>query len=257
MKALVLCVLVVGSAALADSPFDGTWMMRVETATLDKKPWVIQLAKGIWTSDLVAPPVKVRADGTDQPTPGHTGFDAVAVKVTGPSSVEVTTKKSGRVVFVRALSVAADGKSMLQKWRDPSGMQVATGETVYQRLSSGPAGSHAVSGSWQAVKMQNLSGNATTATYKATTGGMTLRFPTGQSYDAKFDGKEYPFVGDAVPGTVSLKRHGDRGFSETYKQSGKVVEIDTMTLSADGKTMKVQWQAPDTGRSGSYEVIKQ
>src|SRR5262249_45176993 len=127
MKALLLWVLL-GAASHTVNPFDGTWVTRPESVAT-KKPWVIGLEKGVWTSDLSTPPVKVRADGKDQQAPGHLGFTTVAVKVTGPTSVEVTSKNGGRVVFVRSLSVGADGKSMVEKWTDRTGPPAGTGET--------------------------------------------------------------------------------------------------------------------------------
>ena len=256
MKAFLLSGLLVASVSAA-SPFDGTWVTKPEKVTPDKKPWVINLEKGIWTSDLASPPVKVKADGTDQASP-HLAFTTVTVKVLGPAGVEVTSKKSGRVVYVRTLSVAADGKTMVSSWTDRTGPQEATGQTVFERLSRGSSSAHAVSGTWRAVKEQNLSTNASTATYKNTVEGMTLVLGTGLSYRAKFDGKDYPVAGDAAGGqTVSLKRHGDRSFTETYKRGGKVVEIDRVSVGSDGKTLRVEWELPTEKRGGSYEAVKQ
>src|SRR5262245_3604324 len=67
MKALTLCALLVPFAALADSPFDGTWVSREDSAVMDPKPYVISLAKGTWENKAAAPAIKVKADGTDQP----------------------------------------------------------------------------------------------------------------------------------------------------------------------------------------------
>jgi len=79
MKAFLLSGLLVASVSAA-SPFDGTWVTKPEKVTPDKKPWVINLEKGIWTSDLASPPVKVKADGTDQASP-HLAFTTVTVPV--------------------------------------------------------------------------------------------------------------------------------------------------------------------------------
>jgi len=56
---------------------------------------------------------------------------------------------------------------------------------------------------------------------------------------ANFDGKEYPVKGSYAYDTVSLKRLGDRSFEETDKLKGNVIEIDTWTVSSDGKTLTV------------------
>jgi len=257
MKALVLSMLLVGTSAFADSPFDGTWVAKLDAGSLDKKPWVIRLNEGIWTSDRNAPPITVKADGTDQPSPGRPVQDTFALKVLGPDSVQGIRKNAGKVVFTRTLTVAADGKSMLDEWTNLYGAAAATGETVYERLAPGPAGAHAVSGSWKAVTERNLSSNGTTATYKAIPDGMSLSLPTGQSYQAKWDGKDYPYLGENLARTVVLTRHGPNSFSETYKEGGKVVEVDTITLSSDRRSLKVVWEAPQTHRHGAYERMKQ
>ena len=256
MKTLLLWV-ILGAASHPVNPFDGTWVTRPESVAT-KKPWVIGLEKGVWTSDLSTPPVKVRADGKDQQAPGHLGFTTVAVKVTGPTSVEVTSKNGGRVVFVRSLSVGADGKSMVEKWTDRTGPQAATGETLYERLVKGSTGAHAVSGTWKPAKEQNLSATASTTAYRTTVNGLTCTLASGLSYLAKFDGKDYPVAGDTAGGqTVSLKRNGDRSFTETFKRAGRIVEVDRITVSSDGKAMRVEWERPVDHRSGSYEAVKQ
>ena len=50
---------------------------------------------------------------------------------------------------------------------------------------------------------------------------MTYSTPTGQSYTAKLDGKDVPYMGDPGTTSVSLKRMGD-AFEETDKRDGKV-----------------------------------
>ena len=76
-------------------------------------------------------------------------------------------------------------------------------------------------------------------TYKTKGDELTLTRPTGETYTANFDGKEYPVKGSYAYDTVSLKRLGDRSFEETDKLKGNVIEIDTWTVSSDGKTLTV------------------
>lgn len=256
MKALTLCALLLPLAALADSPFDGTWVSKEETATMDKKPYVISLAKGVWHSESVVPPIKVKADGTDQPVKGHAYYDTVAVKSPGPDAVEVTSKKAGKVSGTTTYTVSADGKTLTLKWTDQTGTEAASGETVYERVKAAPAGAHAVSGSWRAVKVQNMTANARTLTYKSTADGLSMSTPTGQSYTAKFDGKDVPVAGDPGGTMVSLKRVNPNTIVETDKRNGKVVEVDHWTVAPDGKTMKVEWETKDTQRKGSYVLEK-
>ena len=257
MKALTLCALLVPVAALADSPFDGTWVAREEAATLDQKPYVITLANGVFDSQAAVPPVKVKADGTDQPVKGHAYYDTFAAKADGPDSITTTLKKGGKTAYENHFSVSADGKTLTQKWSDSSGTETATGENIYARVGAAPKGAHAASGSWRITKSQNTSANARTLTYKATADGMSFSAPTGQSYTAKFDGKEVPVAGDPGGQTVSLKKVNASAFIETDHVKGKVVEVDHWTVAPDGKTMKVEWERKDSGRKGSVVFDKQ
>jgi hypothetical protein len=256
MKAFTLCALLVSSAALADSPFDGTWVAKDESNVLDSKPVVVSLLKGTYENTGFVPTVKVKADGTDQPVKGHAYFDTIAVKSTGDNSIEVTTKKGGKVVGTDVVTVSPDGKTATVKWTDQSGTETASGESVAERLAPAPKGAHAVSGKWRMVKTQNTSANARTITFKATADGMSFSAPTGQSYTAKFDGKEVPIAGDPGGTTVSLKKVNASTIIETDRQKGKVVEVDHWTVSPDGKTMKVEWERKDSGRKGSSTFEK-
>ena len=257
MKTFTLCALLVPFAALADSPFDGTWVSKDESSVMDKKPVVVSLAKGIYENKAMVPAVKVKADGTDQPVKGHAYFDTIAVKSTGEDSIEVTTKKGGKVVGTNVVTVSSDGKTSTLKWTDQSGTETASGEQVYERVGAAPKGAHAVSGSWRIVKRQNTSANARTITFKATPDGLSFSTPTGQSYTAKFDGKEVPVAGDPGWTTVSLKKVKANTFVETDRHNGKVIEVDHWTVSPDGKAMKVEWERKDTGRKGSSTFEKQ
>jgi hypothetical protein len=66
MKKLVVLMLLSPAASLAQSPFDGTWIIDTNTAQLPEKPIVYFLAKGVLRcSDCFASP-EVKADGYDQ-----------------------------------------------------------------------------------------------------------------------------------------------------------------------------------------------
>jgi len=257
MKALTLCALLAPFAALADSPFDGTWVAKDESLTMDPKPYVISLASGVYENKTAVPPFKVKADGTDQPVKGHASFDTVAVKSSAAESIDVTAKKAGKTVGTLNFAVSADGKTLTQKWTDSSGTETASGENIYTRVGHAPKGAHAASGSWRITKSQNTSANARTITYKSTADGMSFSTPTGHSYTAKFDGKEVPIAGDPSGATVSLKKVNANAFIETDHEKGKVVEVDHWTVAADGKTMKLEWDRKDSGRKGSAVFDKQ
>jgi hypothetical protein len=114
-----------------------------------------------------------------------------------------------------------------------------TGKMEEKRVAKGPAGSHAISGSWRAAKMENVSDNGLTFTYKLQADSFTMTNPTGQSYTAKLDGTDAPYKGDPGSTSVSVKRLDKKTIEETDKRDGKVISVSRMTVSADGKGMTI------------------
>lgn len=106
--------------------------------------------------------------------------------------------------------------------------------TTSKRIGIAPSDVHAASGQWQVV---DITSDDDLTTYKTNGNELTLSRATGETYTAKFDGNEYLAKGTYAYDTVSLKRLGERSFEETDKLKGKVVEIDTSTVSNDGKTL--------------------
>jgi hypothetical protein len=95
-----------------------------------------------------------------------------------------------------------------------------------------------VSGKWRPVRT-NTSEDVITVTYKVTTDGLAMSDPTGDSFTAKFDGKEYPFKKDPGITSVSLKTIDENTIEETDIRKGKVITVARMTVDPDGKTMRV------------------
>ena len=79
---------------------------------------------------------------------------------------------------------------------------------------------------------------------------------TGQSYDAKFDGKYYLTAGDPGQTMVALKRVNAHTVIETDKRLGKVVDVYTMTVAADGKTMHIVDDDKLRGMNSSWTMVK-
>jgi hypothetical protein len=61
--------------------------------------------------------------------------------------------------------------------------------------------------------------------------------PTGASFDAKVDGREYPYQGSSQNDHVVLKRINARTIEETDKGGGKVLSTARMTVSPDDRTL--------------------
>jgi hypothetical protein len=126
-----------------------------------------------------------------------------------------------------------------------------------ERVAKGPEGAHGLSGSWRIKKLDQISDSALTWTFAGTIDGLTMRAQTGESYDAKFDGKEYPIRGDRSGATISLARVGDRVLEETTRRNGKIVGVAKSTLSADGRTLNVVYEDREQGTTMSFVARKQ
>lgn len=79
----------------------------------------------------------------------------------------------------------------------------------------------------------------------------------GDSYDAKFDGKDYPYNGDPGTTSVSLKKIDDNTIEESDKRNGKVITIWRMTVDPDGRTMKLAIQDKIHNSTLSFTATKQ
>ena len=76
-----------------------------------------------------------------------------------------------------------------------------------------------------------------TVQYEMTRDHFTMH-ANGQSYNAKFDGKEYPVEGDPGHTVVTLKRIDDNTVVETDRRNGKIIDEIRLAAAKDGKTMR-------------------
>jgi hypothetical protein len=255
MKGLVPALLLLPASALAASAFDGTWKANQESFKTTGKPDVYLLAGGEYTCSSCSPELKVKADGADHKVSGHAYYDTAMVKVTGPNSDEQVLKLAGKPAMRVVESVSADGNTLTTKVISYAGQQPVTFEATEKRVAPAPAGSHPVSGSWQ---QEGFKGDDTARTvkYQMTDDGFQMHW-NGQSYDAKFDGKEYPVVGDPGGTTVSLKKLSATAVEETDHRQGKVVDEIRLAAAKDGKTIAVTDKDVAHGQTLSYTLDKQ
>jgi hypothetical protein len=243
----------------AQSAFDGTWKFDMKTAKFPEKPDVYLLQDGMYHCKTCAPPVDVKADGQDQKVSGNPYYDTESIKVVDDRTIEEIDKKNGKTVGTSKTWVSADGNTMMFEFSDSSATSgdPVTGKGEETRVAKGPAGSHAISGSWRASKMDTLSDNALSITYKVSGESLSMSSPTGQSYTAKLDGTEAPYKGDPGTTSVSVKRVDKNTMEETDKRDGKVISVAHMTVSADGKTMTVAVDDKLHGTSSQISAVKQ
>src|SRR5262245_1023946 len=90
-------------------------------------------------------------------------------------------------------------------------------------------------GKWKMNPVKSDFGETTTTFEQLPTGEMQMT-SAGQSYTFKVDGKDYPaFFGT----TASWKALSPTSWETTTRLNGKVITTDTLTLSADAKTLTI------------------
>ena len=118
MKKLLAFFLFVPAMLFGQSPWNGTWMTKLDTAQLPKKPEVYSLQNGTYRCSTCVPVIEVKADGMDQAVTGSHYFDMVSVKIVDPNTVEITDKKDGKPVYWETDKVSSDGKMLTENFKD-------------------------------------------------------------------------------------------------------------------------------------------
>jgi hypothetical protein len=257
-KLFFFVMLLVPVLGWAQSPFDGTWKVDMSKSKLPKKPDIYLLQNGQYECKTCVPPVNVKADGQFQKISGDPYRDMLMVKVVDDKHVEFASQKEGKEAGRTKRSVSDDGNTLTVEWTyygNPSGGPVSGTDTM-KRVAKGPSGSNAISGSWRDEKSDVATADALLFTFKSGGDSLSMTNPTGQSYTAKLDGTDAPYVGDPGTTSVSLKRIGD-SIEETDKRDGKVIGINKMTVSADGKIMTINNTDMLAGTTSTFIAVKQ
>jgi hypothetical protein len=241
----------------AQTPFDGTWKTNMAQSKLSEKPYMFSVNNGMYDCESCVPKINVKADGHDQSVTGQT-YDTIAVQVVDANTIHLTGKKAGKTEFEATRTASQDGKMLTASRTDypVDGSQPFKVEVKWTRVSKGPTGSNATSGSWRIEKV-NEDAAALTSTWKSVGDGLSISTPTGFGWDAKLDGKDYPVKGTYANYTVSLKSLGDHSIEATYKRDGKIETVDKITVSPDGKKMTIVADNKPTGRVSTYIDEKQ
>jgi hypothetical protein len=255
MKTLLVLLLLSPAASSAQSPFDGTWLIHSHASQLPLKPAEYLLAKGRFRCSACMANLEIKADGRDQRVPKTDYWDTVSVRVVDAHSVELVAKQAGKTMFTELDTVSPDGDTLTQVTKDRTEAKTVTIEIRSRRIEKGPAGSHAISGSWRAYKLHRSSAGSL-ITYKCTADGFSAETPLGERFDAKFDGKDYPVEDDPGHTMVSVKRISPNSVEVTSKRMGKVVAISHMSVAPGGQWIHVVFENKETGTTTTFDMEK-
>lgn len=244
---------------MAQSAFDGTWKGDVTSSSVEAKPDQFAISNGVYSCASCLPPFSVKADGAFHAVKDKPYWDEIAVKVVDASSVQYRYRKGGKEVAHADLGVSADGDTLsirTSNTNNGGGVPVETTATE-ARLAAAPAGAHAVSGSWKATPATSVSDAALTMTLKVDADMVHLKSPLGETLDARFGGDFAVNAGDPGKTMTKAERLSPTSIRLTDMRLGKVVQVSTYTVSADGATLNGEWQDPRDGSKGAFVARKQ
>ena len=243
-------------AAAAATDISGTWKADLASVQIETKPDELLLQDGTFSCSTCTPAYTVAADGAFHPV-DRPYADSMAVKIDDDHHVTVTAKKGDRVTSTTRYAVSEDGKTLKIEFNDSSVPDAppVTGSLTENRAADGPAGSHALSGSWQIAQYDNVSDEGLTFTYALDGDKVHLSTPGGVSYDAVLGGPDVPVSGDTAGTTVSIAKNDDGAYVETNKRDGMVISVLTMTVGDDGKMHVVQ-EDKRNGSKMTYDATK-
>jgi hypothetical protein len=256
MKRMLLLLSIVPAIALATTPFDGTWKVKLDSVKFSGKPIEVAIMNGSYTCKSCVPPFTIKADGKDQPTPVHNTRDHLAVRVVSATTVESTQKVGGKVIFANTDTVSADGNRLSSAFTDNSGEKPVKGTSTSKRVGPAPPGAHAVSGAWMQDSIPEISEVARTVVVESSANGIKWTW-NGIVTDAKFDGKQYPVKNDPQRTLVALKKISERQFEERDTSEGKLQSITMWTVSVDGKALTQVSEDLPHGTKSSQVLEKQ
>ncbi len=259
MKKLLFVFACLAPATLfAQSAFDGTWRLSVQSVQFSGKPNTFSLKNGVYRCETCDPKIDVKADGADHKRTGSPYSDTVNVRAVDDHTIEVVSKKGSKVVRTSRMVTSEDGNMLTTEWSFVAkNDQQGNGKSISKRVAAGPEGAHKASGSWQPEKMASASESVLTVTYKVNGDSLSMTDLTGDSYTAKFDGKDYPYKGDPGITSVSLRKIDANTIEETDKRDGKVIFVSRMTVSPDGRTMKFENTDKLRDTTATFQAEKQ
>ena len=241
MRAVLLAAAlgIVAAPVVAASPFDGRWVVDLDTqagqAGFDK----YLVANGVYKCASCRPPRDYPADGKLRPVPGDTSVISESVAIAGPRTM-VTRIVDHQRTRVTTMTVAPDGKTAtyvsLDEW--PGHAQPLRTEYLAKRVAPAPPGALAVSGSWRGLRYVQVPVEYRSVELEESNGRFTRNDFVHGRYTAKIGGPAVPVTGDGkdiLKARVSAPDARTR--VETLLLNGKTVRTITYRLSADGKSM--------------------
>jgi hypothetical protein len=253
MRTLLALLFFLQPWMFAQSRFDGTWEMKMDTLQFTSPPEEYLLADGMYHCKSCIPKVDVKTDGVDYKVVGYP-YDTLAVRILNDHAIKFTMKKAGKPYFECIETVSPDGHRMTEDFTNTMEAETVTGKAGFTRVGEGPVGSHALSGQWRMDTVKNATRAGTLQIFQSAAGVMKISDGSA-SYEVRLDGADYPESGD-VHSTRSMKLIDEYTLEETDKADGKVSGGARWTISKDGKSMRVKFSNTKHEQTMTYTAEK-
>lgn len=254
MRNLFALLLLMQSWTFAQSRFDGTWQMKMDTLEFSGPSEDYLFVDGMYHCKSCIPKVDVKTDGVDYPVVGY-NYDTLAVQILDDRAIKFTMKKAGKLYFECIETVSPDGQKMMEDFTNKMEAETVTGKAGFTRLGNGPTGSHALSGQWRMDTVKNATRVGTLQIFQTTAGLMKISDGSA-SYEVRLDGRDHADPGD-IHSTRSMKLIDEHTLEETDKTDGKVSGVSRWVISRDGKSMQVEFSSTKRGQTMRFTAEKQ
>jgi hypothetical protein len=231
----------------ASNFWTGTWNLNEAKSSPQGASYSLTMsAQGEFKITNTSFTYRFRCDGKDYPTVAE---DSVVCSHADAAQMDMTSKRSGKILASRHLELSADGKTTISHITvlDPNGSkEVKT--RVYERVGS----STGLAGIWIDAERENIDPKVMETVLTAST--FTVVFPDQKQHtDMNLDGTDAKIQG-LPPGskvTIAVKLEGPTRMLTVQKIDGVVVKQGTLQVSADGNTL-----IQETWRPGEPSVMR-
>ncbi|HKK45115.1 MAG TPA: hypothetical protein VJ964_06305 [Balneolaceae bacterium] len=251
----LLALFMIPMPVLAQNVFNGTW--KVDPGSYKTTMQVtFTLKNGVYRVQSTGQPAyHIKADGDFHKVLGQPGFDAESVRIINDHTVQTTREKNGKKFRKATFSVNSDGNSGTASVEVTINDHHLKYNSTWERVTKGPAGSHAISGTWRMQRVPHST--LSTMTYKIQGNSINFHSSTGDSYHAKLDGTETTVTGDKPGEKTSVVMLSSHKLRELYWVKNKIGNVSVTTVANDGKTAKVVDHNLDTGITTTFTITKQ
>lgn len=242
----------------AQNALDGTWVLEMDSVQPSDRPAVLLLQNDSYVCQSCTPVQTLKTDGQFHPITNDPYSDAMSVRVIDARTVARQYRQGEVVVAESTDTISADGQQREYAFTDRSNANgtPVTGRTISRRVADGPAGAHALSGGWQVIRYEGFSDEVLRISLRVDGDTLHMTSPLGERSAARFNGPSVPVEGDSSGLTVAVIRADPSTIVQIGKRNGQVVDVTTMSVAPDGRTLDIVSQDAETGATMSYRARK-